>query len=159
MLPFGFDTCQQLLELGRDVLAVRDDVQPTLPLGQGVEYSQYFSPLGGLVRPFGGPVRRPQAGVIGGETPASPGPYRRLPASPVGSNNNEGLPGCRLGPALGFPNLGTVGDLGPTVGHSPGVPQAVWELSRAFRLMAHAWACIDIVPSISKGVVADWALP
>ena len=62
MLPFGFDTCYQLRELGRDVLAVRDDVQPPLPLGQGVEYSQHFSPLGGLVRPFGGSCVGPRLG-------------------------------------------------------------------------------------------------
>ena len=71
----------------------------------------------------------------------------------------EGRPGCRLDPALGFPHLGTEGRLSPTVGHSPCISQAVWEVSWAFRLMAHAWAFIDIVPPISQGVFADKALP
>ena len=159
VLPFGPDTRQNFCDLHSDVLAIGDDVESPLTLRQRVQYSEHLPPLGSLVRSFGGPVACPHPRVIGGVPPACPGSDRGLPASPVSGNHYEGRPGCRLDPALGFPHLGTEGRLGPAVGHNPSIPQAVWEVSWAFRLMAQAWAFIDIVPPVSQGVFADRALP
>ena len=98
MLAFWLHPLDHLREVGRDILAIGEDVDLAQPFGDSMQDSQHFPPLGSLVWPFGGTMSRAYSFVVGGKSPSGSWPHSRAAAPTVGGDHNGPSPHWALRP-------------------------------------------------------------